>query len=51
MPCVAHNPNPFFSFYLDGIARVYSYGDIPGASVVTWTLWAIFTHQSSSPYV
>jgi hypothetical protein len=44
-----------FSFLLEGTATAYAFssvdGDLPGAVVISWTLWAIFDHQRSSAYV
>ena len=43
------------SFFLEATATAYALsstdGDLPGAFVISWTLWAIFDHQRSSAYV
>jgi len=40
---------------LEGTAAAYAYssteGDLPGAIVISWTLWAIFDHQRSSEFI
>jgi hypothetical protein len=47
---------PIFSlsFFLEATATVYAFssaeGDLPGAFVISWTLWAIFDHQRS-PFI
>ena len=42
------------SFFLEATATAYALssieGDLPGAVVICWTLWAIFAHQRT-PYV
>jgi len=42
-------------FFLEGTATAYAFssieGDLPGAVVISWTLWAIFDHQRSSGFV
>jgi hypothetical protein len=42
-------------FFLEGTATAYalssSEGDLPGAIVISWTLWAIFDHQRSSAFI
>ena len=42
------------SLSLEGTAAAYAFssteGDLPGAIVISWTLWAIFDHQRSSEY-
>ena len=49
--------DPYFppSFFLEATATAYAFssteGDLPGAFVISWTLWAIFDHQRSSAYV
>ena len=47
--------DPHLSFFLEATATAYALstidGDLPGAVVISWTLWAIFEHQRSSAYV
>lgn len=42
-------------FFLEATATAYALstidGDLPGAVVISWTLWAIFEHQRSSAFV
>jgi len=42
-------------FLLEGTATAYAFssidGDLPGAVVISWTLWAIFDHQRSSAFI
>jgi len=42
-------------FFLEATSTAYalscSEGDLPGAIVISWTLWAIFDHQRSSAFV
>lgn len=44
-----------FSFFLEGTAATYSFstteGDLPASIAIAWSLWAIFFHQTSSPFV
>ncbi|KAF9648406.1 hypothetical protein BDM02DRAFT_3115441 [Thelephora ganbajun] len=41
--------------FLEATATAYAFssieGDLPGAFVISWTLWAIFDHQRSSGFV
>jgi len=45
----------FFSFFLEGTAATYSFstpeGDLPASIAIAWSLWAIFSHQTSSGFV
>ena len=49
------SPSFSLSFFLEATATAYAFssldGDLPGAFVISWTLWAIFDHQRSSAYV
>jgi len=42
-------------FFLEAVAASYAFssaeGDLPGAIAIAWSLWAIFDHQRSSPFV
>jgi len=42
-------------FFLEATATAYALssteGDLPGAFVISWTLWAIFDHQRSSAFI
>jgi len=42
-------------FFLEATATAYALssteGDLPGAFVISWTLWAVFDHQRSSGFV
>jgi hypothetical protein len=42
-------------FFLEVTAAAYAFssteGDLPGAVVISWTLWAIFDNQRSSPFI
>jgi hypothetical protein len=42
-------------FFLEATATAYAFssidGDLPGAFVISWTLWAIFDHQRSSAFI
>jgi len=52
---VAHVPSFSSSLFLEATATAYAFtsldGDLPGAFVISWTLWAIFDHQRSSACV
>jgi len=41
--------------FLESTAAAYAFasteGDLPGAFVISWTLWAIFDHQRSSAFI
>lgn len=41
--------------FLEGTATTYAFssteGDLPGAFVISWTLWAIYDHQRSSAFI
>ena len=55
VPFLIHDPRPFIRFFLEATAAAYALsstdGDLPGAFVISLTLWAIFDHQRSSEYV
>jgi hypothetical protein len=42
-------------FFLEGTAATYAFsspeGDLPASIAIAWSLWAIFSHQTSSKYV
>ncbi|KAG6866644.1 hypothetical protein C0991_000754 [Blastosporella zonata] len=42
-------------FFLEGTAATYAFstpeGDLPASIAIAWSLWAIFAHQTSSPFV
>ncbi|KAF8813682.1 hypothetical protein BYT27DRAFT_7180436 [Phlegmacium glaucopus] len=42
-------------FFLEGTAATYSFstpeGDLPASIAIAWSLWAIFSHQTSSGFV
>ena len=55
MSCVTYAHRLPSRFFLEATATAYAFssieGDLPGAFVISWTLWAIFDHQRSSAYV